>query len=147
VSAGPTALERECHVLARYLGGRAPSRYVVERYLRAHETGVLEAQPRGFDRTLVRFAGAHPLAARIADAHARLFAPRSALRDKLVLLLALLETSAPSHRRIDDVAPGGLAGTVVALGFHGLVFALCLAAGLLLLGPARLLAGRGTREV
>jgi hypothetical protein len=60
------------------------------------------------------------------------------LRRKLVLLLAILETSAPFAGHIDDPGSGSRITLPLRLAGRGLVAALALLAGTLLLLPARL---------
>ena len=139
------ALEAECRSLTRYLLGETPSPYVIACYLRAH--GVSSAfQPRGrFDRLALRLAST-PLGARLADAHARLFAPTSALRCKLVLLLAVLETTAPSFRRVDDPGPQTVALAWLRLAWIGFLAGLTAVLGSLLLLPIQAACRIGPRE-
>lgn len=138
-AASDRCLERECAVFAAYLGVPAPTSYVTGRYVEAHRRlGALRPVDR-FDSLLVAFAGRHPVATKVADAYARFFAPRSALRNKLVLLLSILETSVYGLLR----APGRSRPVVVArLAVDGVAAVLSTVAGLLLLAPAHLLLRR-----
>lgn len=92
-----TELERECDVFARYLTGSGGSDYLWRKYREAHERGVLGAGSSAFDRSLVAVARRGTWWARLADAHARHFAPAGLLRKKLVLVLALLECREPER--------------------------------------------------
>ena len=83
----------------------------------------------------LRLAARTPL---LADAHARLFAPASALRRKLVLLLAILETSAPAFRRVDDPGPRGTVGAWLRLAAIGGTAGLAAVLGSALLLPVQL---------
>jgi hypothetical protein len=128
------ALERECEVFARYLVGRPPSAYVRRNYLAGHDAGVLDRAERGvLDAVLVRVAAGGPTAARVADAYARVFDRGAVLRRKLVLLLAILESSPPTHAefvpagavgrlRVLSRLAGAVAGFLAALGAGALVF-------------------------
>lgn len=96
-------LEREGDVLARFVAGCPLSARGRERYVAAHARGELRP-PRGvggFDRVLVGLARTGTLGARIADAHASLLDRGGLLRHKLVLVLALLESSSPGEERVD----------------------------------------------
>lgn len=132
-------LERECAVFAGYLGVPAPSGYVTGKYAEAHRRlSALRAADR-FDDLLVGFAARHAAATRIADAYARLFAPRSALRNKLVLMLSILETSVPALLH----APArGKPAVITRLAWAGTLAAASAVAGVLLLAPAHLLMRR-----
>jgi hypothetical protein len=137
--AAETALDRECRVFAAHLLGYAPDPYVRGKYTEAHRVVPGLGAGDRFDRFLLRFARAHRVSASIADAYARIFAPASTLRQKLVVLLAILETSAPAFRLV-DAPPGGPRGWVlVHLGIRASGALLSLALGTLLLGPARVL--------
>jgi hypothetical protein len=132
-------LTSECRAWSRYLADLEPSPAVVARYLDAHARGVVE--PRGsecaFDRALVACARAGPFMARVCDVHARIFRPAGLLRRKLVLALALLETDAQSHARVDEVGSGSRAGLLVACAAWSLRFALIAGLGLLFFLPLR----------
>lgn len=138
------ALDAECRRLTRYLLGEAPSAYVRACYVRAHRAS-RAFTPRGpFDRVALRLA-ATALGARLADAHARLFAPTSALRCKLLLLLAILESSAPSFHRIDDPGPRTLPLAWLRLAWIGLAAGLAALVGSLLLLPVQAACRIGAR--
>lgn len=138
-AASDRRLERECAVFATYLGVPAPTSYVAGEYAEAHRRlDALTAVDR-FDSLLVSFAARHEVATKIADAYARLLAPKSALRNKLVLLLSILETSVPGMMR----APARSRPAVVArLVLDGGFAAASAVAGVLLLAPVHLLLRR-----
>jgi hypothetical protein len=139
------ALDRECRRFTRYLLGEEPSPYVVACYRRAHRASSAFAARDALDRAALRLA-ALPLGAGLADAHARLFAPTSALRRKLVLLLAILETSPPSYRRVDDPGPRSAVLAWGRLAWIGLSAAAVALLGSALLLPVQAVARRGTGE-
>lgn len=144
MSESRAALERECRTFTRYLVGRDPSPYVVEKYCEAHAT--LPAFRGGlFDEQLTRVARWRPLAAFAADAYARFFAPRGALRKKLVLALAILETSPPFFREFERPPGGGRAGQALRLGTRLLVFVATLFVATIVFLPVHLLAARRGR--
>lgn len=133
------ALERECAVWCRYLIDAEPSRGVRESYLRAHRVGVVEQSggTSSFDRALVAFARQGPQFARFADAHARLFSASGLLRRKLVLALALLETDADAHRRVDLVSRGSRRGFIAAMSLWIAGYAFAVLLGLFVFIPLR----------
>ncbi len=130
-------LAREAGVFARYLIGAPAGDYAAEQYAAGHAALPTSCPPPAAGRVLVRVAAAHPLLTRIADAYVRLFAPRSLLRHKLVLLLAILESSAGSHPAFAP-RPASPLGVVLRLAAAGTAFAFCLVAGIILLGPLHL---------
>jgi hypothetical protein len=140
----PQVLEREARIFTASLIGGAPSPYVIRQYARGHVSLPL-APVQGFDAVLMRVARGGPILARLADAYARLFARRAILRRKLTLLLAILESTAPSDERFAPIVapvPVALARLMLA----GLGAAFFAALGVAVLGPlhivSRLAAGR-----
>lgn len=90
-------LRRECCAFTRYLCGLEASDYVVERYAAAHREPAAFAPSSRFDRWLLTVARRVPWLTRVADSSSRLLMPESVLRLKLLLLLAILETSPQVH--------------------------------------------------
>ena len=131
------ALEREAEVFARALIGRPADAYVKQKYAEAHDALPLDP-PTAFEASLVDFAALHPVTTRAADAYARLLAPGAALRRKLSVLTAILESSAPFDA---GYAPAvhSPPGVLLLLAGQGAAFAGCLALGVLVLTPLRLL--------
>jgi hypothetical protein len=139
-------LSAECRALSRYLTGRDPDAYVLARYEAGHRTIPYRRAGRNpIDGALVLFASKGPIRARIADAYARVFRPHGALRQKITLLLAILENAPATHRRFTSGGSGlaaaiwGIAGALIGFGFS-------LLAGMLLLGPAHLLLSRAAHR-
>ena len=144
--ADETVEDRECVVFTGHLLGVAPDAYVKRKYAEAHRVmgGLAPNDP--FDVFVLRFAATHRFCTRVADAYARVFRPGSALRRKLIVLLAILETSPPSYRTIDAPVGGPKALLLLRLALRGSIALLSLLIGTLLLVPARLaLAATGRR--
>jgi hypothetical protein len=121
-------LDRECAVFTRYLLGHDPAPRVRAAYRRAHdravELGVEDVRaPRGRERALLELARRGPWRARAADSFARVFAPRGALRRKLVCLLAILESGAPTDAELDTADAGSAPAFVARFVLAGLGFA------------------------
>jgi hypothetical protein len=141
VSGSRAVLERECRTFTRYLAGREASPYVVQKYCDAHPVPLASpADP--FERRLMTVAQWHPVAALVADAYARFFAPYGPLRKKLVLLLAILETSPRFFRELDRPPGGGRVAEALRVSARLLVFILALVVGVIVLLPVRLLTRR-----
>jgi hypothetical protein len=133
------ALDRECDVFARHLVGEAPDDYVRRKYVEAHAVMRALAPADRFDAFLLRVASAGTARAKIADAYARVFRPTSAVRKKLVLLLAILETCRSTYRSIDAGTGGPPLWVIVRLAGRGMVALASLVLGVLLFQPARFL--------
>ncbi len=103
MSAPAQVLAHECRVFTAFLVGAKPTPYVIAAYVEAHSKVRALADGNRFERLLVRIARTHSALTRVADMYARWFAPRSLLRNKLVLLLAILETTGPFCRMIDHL--------------------------------------------
>jgi len=129
----------ECEVFTKYLLGCSPHPYVVRKYTEAHDVAEVFSTGSRFDNLLVRVASVHPTLTRLADSHARMFAPKGLLRKKLVLLLAILETSAPSCHWIDAVDGGGRVGLLFRLVFKGIAFAVSVVAGAIFFLPLQMI--------
>jgi len=93
-----------------------------------------------FERAALALARRGTWLARAADAHARLFAPSSALRKRLIVLLAILETAPAHHRTIDDPGMRFRAAAPLLLAAAGLRGVLALVLGAVLLVPVQLVA-------
>jgi hypothetical protein len=129
-------LERECDVLARHLGASAGDAYVRAQYRAAHEAGVVELPgTTRFERAVVRVARTMPLLLRSLDAHARVFAPSSLLRRKLVLVLAILEVRAPHDEELDTPTGTSVLAMFARMAWLGLQFSAALVLGSLLSLP------------
>jgi hypothetical protein len=133
-------LERECHSFTRYLTGFSPSPYMVGKYRGWHEKPGAAAALKSdsFDQYLVEAASRGPGWARLADSYASRFRKCSALRKKLVLVLAILECVPPACEALDAVDRGGAAGAILRMSWAGTVYAGCVLASLAVFTPARM---------
>ncbi len=127
-------LTRECCRFTSYMVGCAPSSYVIAKYLDANATIAACTPNNSFDRLLVRLASAHPLLTLPADSYARFFRPTCALRNKLVVLLSIVESSPMCHETLEFV-DGGPAQLAWGILWRGLRFAVSFLAAVLLLAP------------
>ncbi|MBI3665244.1 MAG: hypothetical protein HY236_03315 [Acidobacteria bacterium] len=120
--------------------GQAPIDYVVEKYCEYHRMpGVFAGlNSDRFDRLAVRLSARAPLLARLADTYASRFYKRSAVRKKLVLLLALLECSPPAFHVLDIPDACSRPGMYVRLGFRACLYGVMLILSWILFTPLRL---------
>jgi NADH dehydrogenase len=140
------ALDAECRVFTAHLVGRTPDDYIVSRYRAAHAALPALAAEGDADAALTAFARRSPARARIADAYAARFAPHSALRKKLVVLLAILETSPATWRDIDARIAASRGGALLRMLAAGAGAIAALALGAMLLAPARVMWRRRSRS-
>ncbi len=133
-----TGLEHECRVFTRYITCLEATPYVIEKYRAAHATVLQHTPDDPFSQRLLDIAGHSPLATRIADAYARLLAPRCQLRRKLILLLAILETAEPYCHGIDNTPPRSLLAAMLNLCITGTAGTLAALTGVLVFTPLRI---------
>jgi hypothetical protein len=90
----------------------------------------------GFDKRLLAVSRWRPAGARLVDTYTAVIFRKSIVRKKWILLLAILESCAPTHRHFEspDMRASGaiLAGILVKL----LLFTITLAVSILLFLPA-----------
>ncbi len=138
-SAQRARLDRECRVFCHYMMQQEPNAYVLGKYAEGNVTLGLQARPADFfERALLGIAGAHPILARMTDAYTRLLKPRSRLRSKLVLLLAIVETCSPTEQRFRTSRARSATVVFLLLLLHGVGFMAVLAVGVIVLAPLQL---------
>ena len=132
-------LGAECDVFSRHLCGVRPKPYVLAKYIKINR---LEHPPwpsTRFDRFSVAFARTNIVAVRAADCYTRFFHRSGELRSKLVLVLALLESTPVAYEFIDTIQPTSKIKFFAGLAFRSLTFVLAFALGCLVLGPASMM--------
>ena len=139
-------------MFTRYLAGREPNDYVRVRYERGHaripyrQSGGLVA----IDRATLSIARWGSFPTRAADSYSRFFRPTGALRQKLVLLYAVLENSPETHTWFNSGVVGGPAALLGGVLASGLASGTALLLGIVVIGPlhlaARLVGGGGQRR-
>ncbi len=138
------AIRAEAALFCRYLVGASASSYVVAKYASGQKvlpgaTG--RARGDAFGERLVRFALRGRVHTQLADTYARFFAPYSLLRQKLVLMLAILENSPEIGRALNSSLSASRIATCVSLLQHALGTATSLVVAVLLLGPLQIYVG------
>src|SRR5690242_14802580 len=113
----PAILDMEAQAFGRYLVGRTPPAELVARYRAANET-LFTAPISAEDAALVAFARRHPWSVGPLDAAAGLFRPASALRNKILVMAAILEATPAfaDEFLLPPVRPLALALRVTGLG-------------------------------
>jgi nucleoside-diphosphate-sugar epimerase len=135
---GTEALAAEADAFCKYLVGRAPSDYVRRKYVEAHAGSGSPVRGPSFDDFLVAYARRGPARARLADAYAAAFSRSGTFRRKLVLMLAILESSAETSPFVDRPDEGSASRFALAAVVRLLAFPVLVAAAAIWLGPRRL---------
>jgi len=136
------ALASECRKFTRYLIDSDPDAYVCDRYSIAVQKLQHACTPRhAFDRLLLALARLHPLLTQAVDVYARFFLHASAVRSRLVLLLAILESHAATAAPLEQPDYAGPAGFFAGMAWRSLLLAIILLFAILLLLPVQLLSG------
>jgi hypothetical protein len=136
-NSGHEDLQRECTLFCCYLARQKPTNYIIAKYADGHRfNGLSDLQTlEKIDRFLLSIARASTFTTGIADAYARLFYNEAALRKKLVLLLAILESCAPTHYFFDIADRAGKMRFYLSLIRNGMLFVLNLFISLVIIAP------------
>ena len=129
----------ECQTFCRYLLGSSPDSYIVGKYQQAHNVGhpTENVDSVYFDGFLLFLAKRTPLLTKLADSYSRVFYPNSLLRRKLVLLLAILESYAPTYEKLDTPNANGLPQLCLLTCIRTLTFALAVLVSSIILMPTQ----------
>jgi hypothetical protein len=113
--------------MSRYLVGQEPPADIVKRYVEANALLLADTVQRP-ELAVIDFVRRHPRSVAYLDAAAALIRPRSLLRKKLLLLLALLEAS-PQFTEFFLPVEQSVSRTVLRLTAHAASFAVKLMIG------------------
>ncbi len=133
----PADAEMDRH--ARYVAGANATTYQRAKYRDFHARHVLQPISR-FDALLLRLSRMGGVGLALADSYTGLLYRRSVVRAKLVLTLAILESSAPSFAELDKPGTRGPLA-YLSMGLRGAMAAFSIAIAALFLLPAQLLLG------
>ncbi len=128
-------LARECEVFCRYLTGHSASKFTQEKFSEAHQRDSRYHEESSFDHILLSVARLGTLAAQCMDSYACIAARSSLLRKKLVLLMAILESSDPKHGFDDQISDTPTASIILKMAGRGILFGLRLVPTALILIP------------
>lgn len=143
----PAMLAREFEAFARYLGTTTPPEAGAMAYTRAAASAGTPGDR--LDRWLLAMARGSTMGCSLADAYCRLARPYGVLRRRLVLALAVLESSSVTHAAYDSAIASRAATAWLAMGAAGMGWMLRTLVALLLIGPLHLaarVAGGGERS-
>jgi hypothetical protein len=136
-------LRQEGVAFTRYLIGQPPDNYVLTRYRDAHRLSpeFAKTKPVWFDTLLLRLARLHPAATKVVDSYTAAFYKESLFSKKMVLLVAILESSAANYSNFDPPPANHPLVVLAQLSRHVLEFGLALLLGVPVLLPLQLVAG------
>jgi hypothetical protein len=118
-----SVVRAECRTFTVYLTGNEPDELVVVSYARglASDAFGRRSGDPSLDRALIGLARRGPFATGLTDAWARIFTPAGGLRRRLVLLVAILESTTPAYHAFEPAARGRIVAfaalLVTGLGF------------------------------
>ncbi len=132
-------LDQEARVYTKYLIHQEPDAYVLEKYCLAHQKSpeLCQGTTSPFDARLVGFSAKSPTWARLADSYTAIFLRNALVRKKIILLMAILESSAPFYQAFE--APESKNPFLIfgLLGLRGSGFAISLLIASLIFLPMR----------
>ena len=136
-------LRQEGVAFTRYLIGQLPDNYVLTRYRDAHRLSpeFTKTSPAWFDALLLRLARLYPAVTKVVDSYTAVFYKESLFSKKMVLLAAILESSAANYSSFDPPSSGHPVVVLAQLSRHVLEFGLALLLGIPVLLPLQLVAG------
>jgi NADH dehydrogenase len=136
------AWNKECEAFSFYLIRQHPDAYVREKYLEAHQANpdLQSGYQNIFDHFLLSIAVKSVRLAKIADSYSSIFSRGCLLRKKIVLLLAILESTTPTFLYFDLPQSGGRVFLLFRMLWQGLLFAATFTISTLLFFPIYLLA-------
>ncbi len=108
-------LEEECELFSRYLIGEKPTSYVLEKYVDAHKNVLGAVHVTSFDSLLLEIATFHPVATATVDSYTAVFCNRAIFRQKIVVLLSILESSSPSYLHFESPDPSSKAVLLIKM--------------------------------
>lgn len=85
-------LAHECRVITRYLLGQDPPQDLIQRYLQAN-SALFTYKASHSDLAVVAFVRRNPWSLPFIDAASALFRPNSLLRNKILVMIAILEAT------------------------------------------------------
>ncbi len=134
-------LNNECNVFSYYLIHQRPNHYVLDKYRDAHREGNIfhNLEPNPLDTFLLKIATRYPLVTQLVDLYTSLFLRSSLIRKKMVILLAILESCAPTYAYFDTPDLGRRMVVCIKILQKGVVFILVLFLSIVSLMPLHLL--------
>jgi len=132
-------LEKECELLTNYLIGRTPDDYVKGKYVKGNRVTAIEKDLSPFDTVLIKAANKNLLLLKLADAYTSILYKNSAVRKKLLLALAILESSESTYLLIDTVEESPAAVVYARLSKKTAVFLFTFIIAVIVFTPVKLI--------
>lgn len=118
LNAQQEVLRNECEQLTLYLTGTRSDNYVCEKYMHAHyadNPAIPLGNASAFDRFLISMALINSMVTGLVDSYSKVFCRSALIRKKMVLLLAILESTEPYCSLFDAVTIGSTTAIIFRL--------------------------------
>ncbi|MFX0194696.1 MAG: hypothetical protein ACFFCW_01140 [Candidatus Hodarchaeota archaeon] len=135
------SLNDECNVFCYYLVNQKPTDYIIQKYQEGHEASDINQNLNSntFNELLIAIAKINPFFTKLVDTYTCMLYKRSALRKKLLLLLAILESSASTHYSLDSPDSTNKTILFTKISQKGLIFILTFFLSTIFLMPLHVL--------
>ena len=120
------SLKQECIRFTKYLINCKPNAYIEKKYLEGHNVSNIDNDIDLFDAFLINAANRNSFIIKLADIYTSVFYRKAALRKKLILLLAILESYSTTYSKIDSVCDDSKLSLFIKIVQKTLVFSLLL---------------------
>jgi len=116
-----------------------PNSYIMKKFNEAHKVGSISPPSDTFNRLLLRLARTNPLWTKLVDTYSVVFCNSSVVRNKLILLLAILESNADTCVRLDAVDESRKLVFLLKIMGRGCIFVLVLFLSVIIFLPVHIL--------
>jgi hypothetical protein len=133
-------LDSECRTFCMYLSGRMPERYILKKYREGHKIEQLRDEKcSAFDRVLLGLARRRVFFTRLVDCYTRRFYQTALVRKKLILLLSMLECTAPYFTSFETVSSSSRFLIIISFFKETILFSIFFLLSVLIFAPIQLM--------
>jgi hypothetical protein len=124
-------------VFCLYLFDKEPTSYVLKKYVEAHESANLKLPKESdlYEDMLIKIAVLGKTFTRIIDTYTSVFSKASLIRKKLILLLAIIESSDQSNHQVECISDIGKPFILLRIALNLISFMFILSASALVFFP------------